>query len=89
MNLAIADLEMNHVMDRAAMSTLTGGSITIVSPWSNYGSAQTSYGNYRNGSYFNLKKSIFGWTVIYGKKRYEYRTKTTVQRQRRSRSILG
>ena len=41
-----------------------------------------------NGSYFNLSKSLFGWTVVYGKKRYEYRTKTTVARQRRSKTVL-
>ncbi len=41
-----------------------------------------------NGSYFNLSKSLFGWTVVYGKKRYEYRTRTTVARKRRSKTIV-
>ena len=42
----------------------------------------TSYGSYRN-----MSKSVFGWSVIYGKKRNEYRTKTTVARQRRTRYV--
>lgn len=87
MNLQIADLEMNNLLDRDAMGALMGGSITVLSPWKTI-SSQSSYGNYANGSYFNLKKSVFGFTVIYGKKRYEYRTKTTVARQKRSRSVL-
>lgn len=87
MNLLVADLNMNQEMDRAAMIDLNGGSITVLSPWSTT-SSSSSYGNYQNGSYFNLSKSIFGWTVVYGKKRYEYRTKTTVARQRRSRKVL-
>jgi hypothetical protein len=87
MNLQIADLEMNNLLDRDAMGALMGGSITVLSPWQTI-SSQSSYGNYANGSYFNLKKSVFGFTVIYGKKRYEYRTKTTVARQKRSRSVL-
>ena len=87
MNLLVADLNMNQVMDRDAMLDLSGGSITVLSPWSTT-SSSSSYGNYTNGSYFNLSKSIFGWTVVYGKKRYEYRTKTTVSQQRRSRSVL-
>ena len=87
MNLQIADLEMNNVLDRAAMNALSGGSITVYSPWSTT-SSSTTYGNYSNGSYFNLSKSVFGWTVVYGKKRYEYRTKTTVSRQKRSKSVL-
>ena len=87
MNLQIADLEMNNLLDRDAMGALMGGSITVLSPWKTI-SSQSSYGNYTNGNYFNLKKSAFGWTVIYGKKRYEYRTKTTVARQKRSRTVL-
>ena len=87
MNLAIADLEMNRVMDRDAMGTLAGGSITVYSPWKTTTSS-SSYGNYSNGSYFNLSKSIFGWKIVYGKKRYEYRTQTTVARQKRSKTVL-
>ena len=70
MNLQIADLEMNNLLDRDAMGALMGGSITVLSPWQTI-SSQSSYGNYANGSYFNLKKSVFGFTVIYGKKRYD------------------
>jgi len=44
--------------------------------------------NYGYGRYFNLSKSIFGWKIVYGKKRYEYRTKTTVARQKRSKTVL-
>ena len=87
MNLQIADLEMNNLLDRDAMGALMGGSVTVLSPWTTT-SSQSSYGNYANGSYFKLKKSVFGFTVIYGKKRYEYRTKTTIARQKRSRSVL-
>jgi len=87
MNLQIADLEMNNLLDRDAMGALMGGSVIVLSPWTTT-SSQSSYGNYANGSYFNLKKSVFGFTVIYGKKRYEYRTKTTIARQKRSRSVL-
>ena len=87
MNLSIADLEMNTVLDRAAMADLAGGSITVYSPWKTI-SSSSSYGNYANGSYFNLSKNIFGWKIVYGRKRYEYRTKTTVARQKRSKTIL-
>ena len=87
MNLLVADLDMNQAMDRAAMGALSGGSITVYSPWKTI-SSSSSYGNYSNGSYFNLSKNIFGWKVVYGRKRYEYRTKTTVARQKRSKTIL-
>ena len=87
MNLLVADLEMNQAMDRNAMGALSGGSITVYSPWKTI-SSSSSYGNYSYGSYFNLSKSIFGWKIVYGKKRYEYRTKTTVARQKRSKTVL-
>ncbi len=87
MNLLVADLEMNHVMDRDAMADLAGGSITVYSPWKTT-SKSSSYSNFHTGNYFNLSKSIFGWKIVYGKKRYEYRTKTTVARQRRSKTVL-
>ncbi len=87
MNLQIADLPMNQLLDRNAMTALSGGSITVYSPWKTT-SSSSSTSNYSNGSYFNLSKSIFGWKVVYGKKRYEYRTKTTVARQRRSKTVL-
>ena len=87
MNLVAADLNIDQILDRDAMTALSGGSITVYSPWKTT-SSSSSYGNYANGSYFNLKKSIFGWTIVYGRKRYEYRTKTTVARQRRSKTVL-
>ena len=87
MNLSVADLNIDQILDRDAMTVLSGGSITVYSPWSTT-SSSSSYGSYANGSYFDLKKSVFGWTIVYGRKRYEYRTKTTVARQRRSKTVL-
>jgi hypothetical protein len=86
MNLLVADLNINQELGRNAMIALTGGSITVLSPWSTY-SSSSSYSATSYGSYHNLSKSVFGWKVIYGKKRYEYRTKTTIAKQRRSRSV--
>ncbi len=87
MTLLVADLEMNQALDRNAMSALMGGSITVYSPWQTT-SSSTNYSNYTYGSYFDLSKSIFGWKIVYGRKRYEFRTKTSVSRQRRTKSIL-
>ena len=86
MDLLVADLNINQELDHNAMIALTGGSVTVLSPWKNTSSrsstSATSYGSYRN-----MSKSVFGWSVIYGKKRNEYRTKTTVARQRRTRYV--
>ena len=86
MNLLVADLNINQELDINAMNALTGGSITVLSPWRTY-SSSSSTSSTRYGSYSNLYKSVFGWKVIYGKKRNEYRTKTTVAQQRRTRYV--
>ena len=86
MNLLVADLNINQELDHNAMIALTGGSVTVLSSWKTY-SSSSSYSATSNGSYRNMSKSVFGWTVIYGRKRNEYRTKTTVARQRRTRYV--
>ena len=86
MNLLIADLEINQALDHNAMNVLTGGSITVHSPWKTY-SSSSSYSSTAYGSYRNMSKSIFGWSVIYGKKRNEYRTRTTIARQKRTHYV--
>ena len=86
MNLLVADLNINQELDHDAMIALTGGSVTVLSSWKTTSSSST-YSSTSNGSYRNMSKSVFGWSVIYGKKRNEYRTKTTVARQRRTRYV--